>query len=248
MGPDIDRASLRPVLEWQVPILVRQRHSPTVLIFGLLLLQVLLPSLAGDADAQSSGRGGTNDDFLITDILIGNASYTPALWVQGDGSTLEYIFKGDSVPVQVTVKRSGSSFNPVAVSVLLEAVHPVGFTSWSANWTTADMYGGQTDVRQSVWLADTAHSILNGSDLQGGFILRATVKYSADNRNDNDVLNLTVPVAYISDIMDDTSTSGDTPTMVPFRCRYGTINQQTMNGLRVGRSDPTRDWSTGPHR
>jgi len=195
---------------------VRSIRSPTVLILVLLLVQGALPAFSNGVEAGASARGGTNDDFLVTDILISNHSFTPSMWYQGDGTAVEYVFKGESVPITMTVKRSGDALFPVKADVLVEVVHPIGFVSWSANWTTPDMYGGQTESDEFVWTADTAHSILNGSELEGGMIIRTTVSYFADTRNENDVLNKTVPVAYTNDLMDGISTGGS-PTMLPFR-------------------------------
>ncbi|MDP6011295.1 MAG: hypothetical protein QF707_05840, partial [Candidatus Poseidoniaceae archaeon] len=195
---------------------MRSIRSPTVLILVLLLVQGALPAFSNGVEAGASARGGTNDDFLVTDILISNNSFTPSMWYQGDGTAVEYVFKGESVPITMTVKRSGDALFPVKADVLVEVVHPIGFVSWSANWTTPDMYGGQTESDEFVWTADTAHSILNGSELEGGMIIRTTVSYFADTRNENDVLNKTVPVAYTNDLMDGISTGGS-PTMLPFR-------------------------------
>ena len=49
-----------------------------------------------------------------------------------------------------------------------------------------------------------AHSILNTStnELHGGFILRSSVDYPQDDRNENDVKEQAVPVAIQSDSMD----------------------------------------------
>jgi len=198
-------------------VLVRSIRSSTVLILVLLLVQGVLPAFSNDVEASASARGGTNDDFMVTDIQISNSSFTPSMWFQGDGTAVEYVFKGESVPITMTVKRSGSSFNPAKAEVLVEVVHPIGFVSWSANWTTPDMYGGQTESDEFVWIADTAHSILNGSELEGGMIIRTTVSYFADTKNENDVLNMTVPVAYTNDIMDGTLIGGARVTMAPFR-------------------------------
>ena len=178
-------------------------------------MQGASPAFSFAAEASPSARGGTNDDFVVTDIQISNSSFTPSMWYQGDGTAVEYVFKGEAVPITMTIKRSGSSFNPAKAEVLLEVVHPIGFVSWSTNWTTPDMYGGQTESDEAVWVADTAHSILNGSELEGGMIFRTTVSYFADTKNENDVLNKTVPIAYTSNIMDGTVVGAD--TMLPFR-------------------------------
>ena len=193
----------------------------SVAILFLMLFNTASITLSNDAASQASARGGSNDDFSVTAISITNDSFSPSMWYQGDGTPVEYVFKGDTVPIEVTVKRSGSSFNPAKGEVSIEVVHPIGFVAWSSNWTTPDMYGGQTESSEFTWTADTAHSILNGSDLEGGMILRASVFFFADNRNENDVFNKSVPVAYTSDLMDGTSLTADVNTMLPFRYPAG---------------------------
>ena len=193
----------------------------SIVILFLMLFNTASSTLGNDAKSQASARGGSNDDFSVSSISISNDSFSPDMWYQADGTPVEYVFKGDTVPVEVTVKRSGGSFNPAKGEVTLEVVHPIGFVAWSNNWTTPDMYGGQTESREFTWSADTAHSILNGSELEGGMILRASVYFFADDRNDNDVLNKSVPVAYTSDIMDGTSLTAEENTMLPFRYPAG---------------------------
>jgi len=183
-----------------------------------------------DVDASDSARGGTNDDFLIKSITIGNAGYSPEIWVQSNGSVVEYVMKGDIVPIEIIVKRNGNALNFATADVLLEAVHPIGFIAWSSNWSTGDVYGGGEDSHEVEWTADTAHSILNGSELLGGYILRATVNYFADTKNENDVLNQTIPVAYTADIMDGSLISGQRQTMVPYRYEQGGAGDATDVG------------------
>ncbi|HIF15858.1 MAG TPA: hypothetical protein EYQ85_01225 [Candidatus Poseidoniales archaeon] len=200
---------------------MRQRNYPVFFILTAMMLQFFLPIMTIDVDASDSARGGTNDDFHIKSITIGNLGYSPEMWVQSDGSVVEYVMKGDLVPIGVTVMRNGGALSGASADVLLEAVHPIGFVAWSSNWSTGDVYGGGEDSHEAVWTADTAHSILNGSELLGGYILRATVNYFADTKNENDVLNQTIPVAFSSDIMDGSLLSGQRHTMVPFRYEQG---------------------------
>ena len=119
-------------------VVVRSIRLSTVSILILLLMQGASPAFSFAAEASPSARGGTNDDFVVTDIQISNSSFTPSMWYQGDGTAVEYVFKGEAVPITMTIKRSGSSFNPAKAEVLLEVVHPIGFVSWSTNWTTPD--------------------------------------------------------------------------------------------------------------
>jgi uncharacterized membrane protein len=202
-------------------IAMRQRNYPVFFILTAMMLQFFLPIMTIDVDASDSARGGTNDDFHIKSITIGNSGYSPEMWVQSDGSVVEYVMKGDVVPISIIVKRNGVALSAAVANVLLEAVHPIGFVAWSSNWSTGDVYGGGEDSHEAEWTADTAHSILNGSELLGGYTLRATVNYFADTKNENDILNKTIPVAFSSDIMDGSLLSGQRHTMVPFRYEQG---------------------------
>mgnify|MGYP006443597045 FL=1 len=202
-------------------IAMRQRNYPVFFILTAMMLQFFLPIMTIDVDASDSARGGTNDDFHIKSITIGNSGYSPEMWVQSDGSVVEYVMKGDVVPISIIVKRNGNALSAAVANVLLEAVHPIGFVAWSSNWSTGDVYGGGEDSHEAEWTADTAHSILNGSELLGGYTLRATVNYFADTKNENDVLNQTVPVAFSSDIMDGSLLSGQRHTMLPLRYEQG---------------------------
>jgi uncharacterized membrane protein len=209
---------------------MRKRNYPVFFILTAMMLQFFLPLMTIDADASDSARGGINDDFLIKSITIGNSGYSPEMWVQSDGSVVEYVMKGDIVPVEIIVKRNGGALSAASADVLLEAVHPIGFVAWSSNWSTGDVYGGGEYSREVEWTADTAHSILNESNLLGGYILRATVNYFADTKNENDVLNQTVPVAYTSDIMDGSLISGQRQTMVSYRYAQGGAGDATDVG------------------
>jgi len=208
---------------------MRQRNYPVFFILAAMMLQFLLPIMTIGADASNSARGGTNDDFLIKSISIGDLSYSPEIWVQSDGSVVEYVMKGDIVPIEIIVKRNGNALNPATADVLLEAVHPIGFVAWSSNWSTGDVYGGGENSHEVEWTADTAHSILNGSELQGGYILRATVNYFTDSMNENDVLEQTIPVAFASDIMDGSKVNGQ-QTMMPFRYEQGGAGDAVASG------------------
>ena len=75
--------------------------------------------------------------------------------------------------------------------------------TWS--WNTSELIGSiGSDTNSVVWTPDVAHSILNTTtnELHGGLILRASVDYPQDDRNENDVKEQAVPVAIQSDSMD----------------------------------------------
>ena len=106
--------------------------------------------------------------------------------------------------------------------VLLEIVHPIGFVIESFGWTTELIAGGQEDVTSVLWNPQEAHSVLdtNTNQLTGGLILRASVNYSADDRNDNDIMEKQVPIAVYKDIFDGEA-SGTSLTFRPARYPIG---------------------------
>ena len=195
-----------------------RRLSPLTLV-ALLLLQTLAVGMAAPASAVSA-RGGANDDFRVTSISIGNASSDAETWVQSNGTTVDYIFQGESIEVTMTIARGGTAFSGKTTDAMLQIVHPIGFVVQTFTWTSNDLIGGQGDSASFVWTATDAHSILDTStnDLSGGMILRAMVDKDSngDDRNDNDVKELAVPVAVTSDLFDETAYTG-VPTFIPGR-------------------------------
>ena len=195
-----------------------RRLSPLTLV-ALLLLQTLAVGMAAPVSAASA-RGGANDDYRVTGISIGNTSKAADVWVQSNGTTVDYIFEGESIEVTMTIARGGSSFSGKTTDAMLQIVHPIGFVVETFTWTSNDLIGGQGDSASFVWTADAAHSILNTTtnDLSGGMILRAMVDKDSngDDRNDNDVKELTVPVAIMSDAFEGTARNGN-PTFFPAR-------------------------------
>ena len=84
----------------------------------LLLMQTLALNFVMPAEA-ASGRGGTNDDFTVKSITVGNATVPAVQWVQSDGSVVDYTFIDRTIEITVTVQRFGASgigdASPVAV-------------------------------------------------------------------------------------------------------------------------------------
>jgi len=109
---------------------VSMHRRRAFLLVGLLMLNSLA---LGFSAAEVSGRGGTNDDFTVTSIAIGNASDPANIWIQPDGASHGYVFIGDSVEVKVKVTRLGSAAFAVAAPVTLSVVHPIGYVMES--WT-----------------------------------------------------------------------------------------------------------------
>ena len=218
-----------------------RRLSPLTLV-ALLLLQTLAVGIAAPASAASA-RGGVNDDFRVTGISIGNASTSADTWVQSNGTTIDYIFQGQSIEVTMTIARGGSSLLAKTTDAMLQIVHPIGFVVETYTWTSSDMSGGQGDSASFVWTATDAHSILNTTtnDLSGGMILRAMVDKDSngDDRNENDLKEMAVPVAITSDAFEGTANTGAV-TFIPGRYPAGGGNAegagswQTNSGGAVG--------------
>ena len=177
-------------------------HRRAFLLVGLLLLN----SLALVVTAQGAqGRGGSKDDFLVNTISVGNVSSPAASWIQPDGAVMPYTFMGDSIEITVEVRRLGNAQLGKSAPVTLEVVHPIGYVMQTWSWNTSELLGSiGSDTNSVEWTPDVAHSILNTStnELHGGLILRASVDYPQDDRNENDVKEQAVPVAIQSDKMD----------------------------------------------
>ena len=164
-------------------MMTMRRLMPFTIVM-LLLMQTVALNLVTPAQA-ASGRGGTNDDFTVKSISVGNTSSPAEQWVQSDGTVMDYIFVGDSVEITVSIQRYGSSAIQEVAPVSLDIVHPIGFVMESYSFNTPLMTGGQTYNHNLVWAPSAAHSILNTTtnDLSGGLILRAAVTFSGDDRN-----------------------------------------------------------------
>ena len=181
-----------------------RRITPLTLV-ALLLLQTLTMGIAAPASAVEA-RGGANDDWLVSQLMIGNASTSAEVWTQSDGTTVEYLFEGDSIEVSMEIQRGGSSFSGKSSSAMLQIVHPIGYVMETFTWTSGDLIGGQKASETFVWTPSAAHSILNTTtnDLSGGLIIQAMVDKDSngDDRNENDMLEKTVPIAIMKDPFD----------------------------------------------
>ncbi len=182
-----------------------RRGMPFTIVL-LLLFQTLAMNMVVPAQA-ASGRGGTNDDFTVKNIVIGNASKPAVNWVQSDGSVVEYIFVNQPIEVMVTVQRFGASGIGEDAPVTLEVVHPIGYVMETYTFNTGLLTGGQSYNHIMTWTPTAAHSILNTTtnDLTGGLILRGTVMFDDDDKNTNDQRDKTVPVAVTANKMEDWS-------------------------------------------
>ena len=198
------------------------RRLTSLTLVALFLLSSLSSFYAPPAEAASA-RGGSKDDFSIYSIVVGNQSASPEQWVQPDGSVVEYVLQGSQFEVEIKVYRDGQPTSPPKqTEAKLEVVHPIGFVMETFYWVTGDMAGQAKDTKVIQWSANDAHSILNTTtnELTGGIILRASVNFSQDDRNDNDVKEKVIPVAINKDIFDGTA-SGSIETFRPGRYPVG---------------------------
>ena len=195
-----------------------RRTIPLTLV-ALMLLQTLALGMSAPASAVDA-RGGLKDDYYITQITIGNSTDPASVWTQSNGTTVDYLFEGDSVELKMEIQRDGNDFNTKSADAMIQIIHPIGYVMETFSWTSKGMVGGEKDSKTFVWTADTAHSILNTTtnDLSGGIIVRASLDKDStgDDRNDNDVMEETVPVAIMKDVFDGTKYS-QSSTFFPAR-------------------------------
>ena len=172
----------------------------------LLLMQTLAMNLVVPAEA-ASGRGGSNDDFTVKSITLGNASSPAKQWVQSDGTVVDYIFMNQAIEITVSVQRFGASGIGDASPVSVDIVHPVGFVMESFDFTTTPLTGGQSYNHIVEWTPTAAHSILDTStnDLTGGLVVRAVANFADDDKNENDDREKSVPVAVAANTMESTA-------------------------------------------
>ena len=79
------------------------RRVSNVALVALLLLQTMALGLSNPVHA-----GGSNDDFFVSEISIGNSSIMPSTWVQSDGTTVEYVFEQASIEISMSIVRGGT--------------------------------------------------------------------------------------------------------------------------------------------
>lgn len=129
----------------------------------------------------------------------------PEIWIQPDGAVQEYLIQNDNVEVTISVFKDGPvTGTQKQTDARLDIVHPIGFVIESFTWTTELMAGGQEKEHTISWNPQEAHSVLNTTtnELTGGLILRASVNYTDDDRNENDVMEKQIPIAVHKEEMD----------------------------------------------
>jgi hypothetical protein len=102
-----------------------RRMTPYTLVI-LMLLQSFALMVAPPVEA-ASGRGGTNDDYTVKTISLGNSSKMASQWIQSDGTVMDYIFVDTAIEIKVTVQRFGTGAIGETAPVMLEVIHPIGF-------------------------------------------------------------------------------------------------------------------------
>ncbi len=189
-----------------------RRITPLTLA-ALMLIQTLTLGIAAPVSATEA-RGGSNDDWLVSQLTIGNASSSAEVWTQSDGTTVEYLFEGDTIEIEMEIQRGGSSFSGKTSVAMIQIYHPIGYVMDTFTWTSGALIGGQKDSGTFAWTPSAAHSILNTTtnDLSGGLIIRAMLDKDSngDDRNENDMLEKTVPIAIMKDIFDGSTLSSST--------------------------------------
>jgi uncharacterized membrane protein len=203
-------------------LLMMMKRLSSITLVSLLLLQTLALNYLPEAEAASA-RGGSRDDFSISSIELGNATLEPEIWIQPDGAVQEYLIQDDNVEVTISVFKDGPvTGTQKQTDARLDIVHPIGFIIESFTWTTELMAGGQEKEHTISWNPQEAHSVLNTTtnELTGGLILRASVNYTDDDRNDNDVMEKQIPIAVHKEEMD-TEPSSTIPSFHPAKYPIG---------------------------
>ena len=185
-------------------LLMHMRRLSTVTLITILLLQTVAINYMPNAESAVA-KGGSKDDFSIFSITVGNQSQATEKWIQPDGEVTDYVLQDSTIEVNVTITKDGpTSGTPKQTDAKLEIVHPIGFVIETFTWTSNVITGQQKDYKIFSWNPQAAHSVLDTStnQLTGGLILRASVNYSEDDRNDNDIMEKQVPVAVYKDLFD----------------------------------------------
>jgi len=159
-----------------------------------------------DASPKQSEVGPKNNpvDFEVSEIEVGNSSYSPRVWEQPDSSSLEYMIKGETIQINVTFRQVGVDPSPVTADAKLEIWHPIGtlIQEWSFNIT---LPGGGAVKMPFVWTPSIAHSTLSDDGwLTGGVTFRGIVDagIGIDGDVSNDLLDRDVPIALWYDPME----------------------------------------------
>jgi len=174
--------------------------TPFILLVFLLatsLSPLLLDELTETRPA-SRVEGRVEVDFLVESIIFGNASVTPQNWTQPDKSEVEFLLRGETMPIDITILQNGGQLGQFAVgTVRVEVIHPIGYVEWSATYTE-EMTKGMRNTTTLIWTPEAAHSELVNDELGGGYTLMVSITtgiFDDDQDETNDVMQRMVPVA-----------------------------------------------------
>ena len=203
-------------------------RSGSVLSFVviLLLLQTVALNMTSNYntldnvnDSDVSGRSTV--DWAVLSIELGNASAPTQIWNQPNGDQVEFLLRETPILVNVTVKELASSAGQTSDStVVVQAIHPIGFVSWEESFEVTNIIKGQPVWLESVWTPSASHSILTNGELTGGYSISVTVEKDVDDTDNtisNNELSRNVPVALWRDTLEDESFVPDKFFMMPWR-------------------------------
>ena len=198
-------------------------------IFSFVVLLLLLQSLALNtthnsqlqdnfSDSETTGRSSV--DWAVLSIELGNTSAPAEVWEQPNGDSLEFTIRQTSLKVNVTVKELASSAGQTSDStVVVQAIHPIGFVSWEETFNVANIIKGQPVWLETVWTPSAAHSTILNGELSGGYSLTASIIVDVDDTDStmsNNELSRDVPVAVWRDTLENKSAVPDTLFMMPW--------------------------------
>ena len=183
------------------------RSLAPLLLVSLMLAMIVAP-LATDSLAAGSenGRAATPKaliDFEVTSIEVGDSLSQAQSWEQPDSTTLEYVLRGESIPVTMTFTQAGTSSQPAYAEGWMQVWHPIGFLL-EEHYVNMTLSGQQSTVETFYWTPSSAHSAIDDFGyLYGGLFLKGFIDGGlADDNEANNELNRHVPVAARSDAME----------------------------------------------
>ncbi len=224
------------------PPLIRMsklKSTTLALLMAVTLLAPLTASAGGVAKEYTV-------DFTVTNISIGNASIQPMQWEQPSGLMKDYYLRSTTLPIQVTFKQAGNSLQTTNGMGFIQIWHPVGIMVAEWNYSLS-LSSGQEVVKEVVWTAPAAHSVLseNGT-LSGGYIVRGVTDAGVMEGNpSNDIVDEEVPISIYYDQME-TGACGDNDGDSVSDCSgatYGPALTFTAAGYEAGTDTPD---GTGP--
>ena len=155
------------------------RSLAPLLLVSLMLAMIVAP-LATDSLVAGSenGRAATPKaliDFEVTSIEVGDSLSQAQSWEQPDSTTLEYVLRGESIPVTMTFTQAGTSSQPAYAEGWMQVWHPIGFLL-EEHYVNMTLSGQQSTVETFYWTPSSAHSAIDDDGyLYGGLILKGFI-------------------------------------------------------------------------